>query len=185
MGADIHLFTDKSNELLSSDEVSSEMLSRTFCYLMCRRNIIHEEPELDQVGKITAVDISPIYEMELSEYSFREEADYLIEAGRADEAEALLHRLEEEKVKLSGNIEKVLYTVKMLLSKLDTIENLPELLDNHGRDTLDSKVYFSKSQKHGDGDYFHDNFEQDLLKFKSFLQFSKSKGAATVYFNYL
>jgi hypothetical protein len=31
---------------------------------MCRRDAIEEEPELNQIGRITGVDIAPLYAME-------------------------------------------------------------------------------------------------------------------------
>lgn len=40
-------------------------LSRHFCWLMCRKDVIEGEPELDQVGRITNIDISPLYEMDM------------------------------------------------------------------------------------------------------------------------
>jgi hypothetical protein len=38
-------------------------LSRTFCNFMSRRDLIAGEPELDQIGKITGLNIQPLYDM--------------------------------------------------------------------------------------------------------------------------
>src|SRR5688572_30620972 len=71
MGLDISIVTDNIKEIESgdywnpeNDNLNKHSLSRTFCNLMCRKDVVEGEPELDQISRLTEVDISPIYEME-------------------------------------------------------------------------------------------------------------------------
>ena len=71
MGLDIHLITDNSEEISRLkntdnhvDFFNQHSLSRTFCNLMSRKDVIEEETELDQISRLTETDISVLYEME-------------------------------------------------------------------------------------------------------------------------
>jgi len=71
MGLDIHIDTNNYEELHSddyydekNDYFNKHSLSRTFCNFMGRQDLVSHVPELDQIGEITGVDISSIYEME-------------------------------------------------------------------------------------------------------------------------
>jgi hypothetical protein len=70
MGMDILIIANNNEELMSldyydekNDLSNKHSLSRTFCNFMSRPNVISGEPELDQIGKVTHVDISCIYDM--------------------------------------------------------------------------------------------------------------------------
>jgi hypothetical protein len=52
---------------------------------MCRRNVTEGEPELDQIGRITLVDISPIYQMENYGSDTGEELEFLLEVAENEE----------------------------------------------------------------------------------------------------
>ena len=192
MGLDISIETNNSKEIHSdgyfdekNDYFNKHSLSRTFCNLMCRKNVIDGEPELDQIGKITSVDISPITEMESFGLENNEELDfYLDTAENEEERNKILQQAKSNQGKLLGNIDKVSLTIENLLFKLSTIDNLPELLDDNGNDTLNNKKYFSEFNVDKGKGYIDNNFGQDLRNFKRFLEYAKSKGTTTVYFNY-
>ena len=189
MGPDISIVTDNIKEIESgdywnpeNDYLNKHSLSRTFCNLICRKDVVEGEPELDQISRLTGVDISPIYEME--QYGgdgWGEE----ISLEPPDTAQSLqLSQDIKGKPALDNNIDKVLTTIESLIAKLSVIDNLPELLDDDGYDTLDSSNYFSDFNIDKGEGYIGNNFGQDLRNFKRFLEFAKSKGAKTVYFNY-
>lgn len=190
MGLDIHIGADNYEELHSAeyyyeknDYFNKHSLSRTFCNFMCRQNVVSHEPELDQIGKITSVDISPIYEME----SYPEEEGlkfYLDTADSEEEKLSILRKAEEDKAKLQGNIDKVLRTITELVEKLSSVDNLPSLLLPTNYDSLGSEEYFSSFNIDKGEGYIGNNFGQDLRNFKRFLEFAKERGTTTVWFNY-
>ena len=192
MGLDIVILTDKRDEILTADYYDSTFdyfnkhsLSRTFCNLMCRRNVISEETELDQIGRITSVDISQIYAMETYGSDSREELEFFLEiAENEEERQKILDQAKQDKEKLKGNLDKVLLTINLLIGKLSIIEDLPGLLNDHGYDTLNYKEYFIDFNIDKGQGYIGNNFGQDLRNFRRFLEFAKEKGATTVYFNY-
>lgn len=190
MGLDINIGTDNSDEIYSSgyyddknDYLNKHSLSRTFCNFMCRQNVIDHEPELDQIGRITGVNISSLYEME--NYSEGEELDFFAEFAESDdEIKKLLVKAESKKDKLKGNIDKVMQTLNSLIDKLNGINNLPSLLLATDFDSLGNQEYFSDFQTENVTGYVSNNFGQDLRNFRCFLEFAKSKGSTTVWFNY-
>jgi hypothetical protein len=150
---------------------------------MCRQNVISHEPELDQIGKITSVDISPIYEME----SYPEEEGlefYLDTADSEVEKQSILRKAEEDKAKLQGNIDKVVRTITELIEKLSSVDNLPSLLLPTDFDSLGNEEYFSSFNIDKGKGYIGNNFGQDLRNFKRYLEFAKERGTTTVWFNY-
>ena len=190
MGLDINIGVDNTNEIFtpdyydrSNDYFKAHKLSRTFCNFMCRRGVVSGEPELDQIGKITAIDISPIYQME--SYRDGDELNFLLEIAKSDEErKKILEQIKQSRENLKGNIDKVLPTINSLINKLSSIDNLSQILNDNGFSTLDYKHYFSDFNiDRGQGDT-DNNFGQDLRNFKRFLEFAKDKGTTTVYFNY-
>ncbi len=190
MGLDISIRTNKDDEIESSniyahsnEFYNKHNLSRTFCNFICRRNVVGHEPELDQIGKLIGVDISPIYEME--EYPDDEYMDDFLEyAGSEEEQQRLLKEWEENKAKLQRNMDKVLNTVSGLIDKLNHIDNLPTLLLSTDYDTLNNKAYFAEFKLDKGEGYSRNNFGQDLRNFKRYLELAKQHGADTVWFNY-
>src|SRR5262245_40752284 len=92
MGLDISICTDNNKEVRSADYYNPEHdyfnkhnLSRTFCNLMCRQYLDAVNPELNQIGHITGVDIMPLYQME----EFQDDNDnaflFSFEAAESDE----------------------------------------------------------------------------------------------------
>ena len=190
MGLDINISADNYEELHSddyydekNDYFNKHSLSRTFCNFMCRQNVISHEPELDQIGKITGVDISPIYEME----SYPEEEGlefHLDTADSEEEKQNILRKAEEDKAKLQGNLDKVLKTITELIEKLSSVDNLPGLLLPTDFDSLGNEEYFSSFNVDKGEGYIGNNFGQDLRNFRRFLEFAKERGTKTVWFNY-
>lgn len=189
MGLDITIWTDNSKAVRSvdyhdpaNDYFNLHSLSRTFCNFMCRQNIVGE-PELDQIGRITNIDISPLYEMETYQDEKNGWLSFQLEDPSYDR-EALLEEARQSREKLKGNIDIVLATISLLIDKLSVIDNLHELLNDGGHDTLGYKTYFTDFNKNKGKGYIGNNFGQDLRNFKRFLEFAKEKGARTVYFLY-
>jgi hypothetical protein len=190
MGLDIYINADNYEELLSEDYYDEKndyfykhSLSRTFCNLMSRINVVSHEPEFDQIGKITSINISPIHEME----SYLEEEGleiYLNTTDTEEERQSILRNAEEDNAKLQGNIDRVLLTINELIEKLSSVDNLPSLLLPTDFDSLGNQEYFSSFNIDKGEGYIGNNFGQDLRNFKRFLEFAKERGTTTVWFNY-
>ncbi|TFF35905.1 hypothetical protein [Mucilaginibacter psychrotolerans] len=190
MGLDISIATNNYEEVYSPDYYDEENnyfsthnLSRTFCNFICRRNVISHEPELDQIGKLTGVDINPIYSME--DYPVGDGLEFFLEkAETEEERQAILRDAKERKEQLEGNIDLVIATISNLIANLAMIKNLPALLQQTDFDSLDNDDYFSDFDiDKGDG-YIGNNFGQDLRNFERSLKFAKEKNATTVWFTY-
>lgn len=192
MGLDIAIRTDKNDEIFEGDYhdpinnyFTKHSVSRTFCNLMCRQDVINGEPELDQIGRLTSVDITPIYQMETYGSESGEELEFFLETAESEEErKRILDHARQNKENLKGNIDKVLFSVNALIDKLSEIANLPSLLNDYGYDTLNYKTYFIDFNVDKGQGYIGNNFGQDLRNFKEFLEFVKDKGATTVYFSY-
>ncbi|WP_375562455.1 hypothetical protein ACE193_07880 [Bernardetia sp. OM2101] len=182
MGLDIDIVTDnyqEIEEIYSGDFFHKHSLSRQFCNLMFREASVGHEAELDQIGKITNVDISIIYQI----MGYPDEESLEFELGLAkteEEKQKILSNAEEARAKLKNNLDKVLQIVTSLIEKLSKLENLNKLLLPTAYDMLDAEYYFSDfNTDKGDG-YIGNNFGQDLRNFKRFLEFAKENGAKTV-----
>jgi len=192
MGLDILVCFDNNDEIYSNDyhnekfdHFNKHSLSRTFCNLMCRKDVVSGEPELDQISKITSVDISPIYKMETYGSDNGEELEFFLEMAETEEQrESIIKQSQASKDKLKGNIDTVLATVTNLIDKLSKINNLPKMLTDNGYDTLENEIYFADFNKDKGQGYISNNFGQDLRNFKRFLEYAKAKGSTTTYFNY-
>jgi hypothetical protein len=192
MGLDIQLCSDVDQEIYKDasyiDPVNGfhrkYSLSRTFCNLMCRQHNV-QMPELDQIGRITNIDISPFYEMEQYQTEDDEGLQASLEmAETEEERQLLLDNARKMRESMKGNIDAIHTLVSALIGKLSAIKNLPALLDDGENDLLDYKKYFTHFDiDKGDG-YIDNNFGHDLRNFKRFLEFVKGKGASTVYFSY-
>ncbi|ANE51070.1 hypothetical protein [Flavisolibacter tropicus] len=191
MGLDIQLSVNNADEVLTPDyyenkEIDSfykHNLSRTFCNFMCKQDAVSGEPELDQIGRITSVDIVPLYDM--NKYWVPESIEHQLSfAETEEEKQQIFERINTDRARLETNLEIVLSTVSTLIEKISNIQNLPELLNDNGFDSLNNNYYFSDFNiDKGDG-YIGNNFGQDLRNFKRFLEYVKSKGSTGVYFIY-
>ncbi|WP_448702479.1 hypothetical protein ACFGVR_09015 [Mucilaginibacter sp. AW1-3] len=189
MGLDIHLATEAPEDILNSPDYydlyfHKHSLSRTFCWFMSRRDVIESgEPELDQIGKLTKVDVLPLYDM--NDYPEPEGMEFFLSVARNDdERKAVLDRAEANRVKLEGNIDKIDVLINTFINRLGGINDLPRQLAATEHDTLNNEVYFSDfTEDKGDG-FIGNNFGQDLRNFRNYLEYAKSKGKTTVYFRY-
>jgi len=189
MGLGIFIFTDKLEELLpencydeNNDLINKHWLSRTFCNLMLRGDS-YGEPELDQIGRISGVDISPIYDMEKN----WEEADIMHKLSftkNESEKKELLNQIQADKERINGNIDLVSETINLLIINLSKIDNINKKLDYGKKDTLGYDYYFTDFNLDKGECYTKNNFGQDLRNFKRFLKFAKQNGRKTVWFHY-
>jgi hypothetical protein len=190
MGLDIHIATDNYEEVYTIDYYKSETdfrnkmsLSREFCNLMCRRHVSTGTPEFEQVAKLANVDLTPIFDME--KYWDEESAEHQISFGETEEdKQGIASKIQADRDSLIGNIDKVHQTVTQLLDRLSKIDNLEKKIDAFGYDTIGIEYYFSDFNNDKGEGYIGNNFGQDLRNFKRFLEYAKSKGTTTVYFNY-
>lgn len=190
MGLDIHLITDNSEELSSiqnlndhPDYFNHHSLSRTFCNLMSRKDVINAETELEQISRLTHTNISVLYDME--QYWDEEYTDYSLSAAETEEEEkTTLEQMSASQEKLNDNIDAVLKTIETLIKKLSHFGNLNGKLNSHGRDTLGYDYYFTDFDLDKGEGYIGNNFGQDLRNFRKFLEYAKANGAKTVWFNY-
>lgn len=190
MGLDIHISTDKNKEVYTIDFYKNEKdfrykmsLSREFCNLMCRQHVSTGTPEFNQIAQLVDIDIAPILEME--KYWDEESAEQQISFGETEEERKnIASKIQSDRDSLKGNIGKVLQTITQLLDKLSGIDRLDKKIKAHGGDTIGIDYYFSDFEVDKGEGYIRNNFGQDLRNFKRFLEYAKSKGATTVYFNY-
>lgn len=190
MGMDAYLMAENQEELYTvmrdTNSRHRYQLSRTFYHFMCRQHVATGEPELNQLGELTGVDIQPLYEMET--YPEEMGLEWQLEQAKSKkERQQILREAEAAKAKLAGNVDRVLVTVEALLNKLATIDNLPDLLDASRRDTFHRPSYFAnllREAGEGEIDYLDNNFGQDLRVIKRFVELAKSHGGTTVYFEY-
>lgn len=190
MGLDIHLSTDNEEQILTpeyfsdtNDFFNKHNLSRTFCNFMCRPNVVDGEVELEQIGRITNIDISPIKDME--KYWDEENIESQLSfADNETERQEIMKRINNDRKSVENNIDKVHKTISDLISKLSNIDNLPTLLSDNGWDSLNNETYFADFNIDKGQGYIGNNFGQDLRNFKRFIEYAKAHGSKTIYFRY-
>ncbi|MCI4669044.1 MAG: hypothetical protein MRZ79_12995 [Bacteroidia bacterium] len=185
MGLDVILSSDKTNEILNDPayEDCESSLSRTFCWLLMRIHGIEEGvPELDQIGKLTGLDISLFYTMmddPEEELEFR-----LPHAKTEEERQAILRDAQRKRLKLDNNISDVKELVEALQKKLKAIPDLPDRLERPASEKGRMGKYFSNFEDNpGDG-YIGNNLGQDLRNFSNYLELASRNGAANVWFSF-
>jgi hypothetical protein len=190
MGLDIHISTDKDEKVYDIDFYRRETdlrykmsLIRDFCNLMSRPYVATGTPEFNQIAELSEVNIEPIIEME--SYWDEESAEHQISLGKTEEERLKIsNKIQSDNDNLIGNIDIVWNCIANLIDKLSKIDNLANIIVAYGDDAIDIEYYFSDFNiDKGDG-YIGNNFGQDLRNFKRFLEYAKSKGATTVFFNY-
>ncbi|MCH2194101.1 hypothetical protein [Kordia sp.] len=122
MGLDILLQTEIELETKGLDDYNTQSLSREFCNLICRRDIVDHEAELDQIGRLTNVDVSCIYQMNMypDEGDIAEAIEFAVNEA---EKEKILAEAEISRKAITGNIDTILQTLNALLEKLSNILN--------------------------------------------------------------
>ncbi len=185
MGLDIHIHAaniDELHDLCNAENFDLYSLSRNFCNLMCRQHVVDHLPELNQIGELTGVDISPLYEME--RYPDQDELDFhLKNADTVQQRQEILARSITDKENLNDNIDKILILINILIEKLTPIADLKDRLLPTSDVTLVEDYFDDFPIDKGDG-YIGNNFGQDLRNFKRFLEFARAKGSRSVWFKY-
>lgn len=186
MGLDINLRVDNDIELFTPEYFSEKYqhaLSREFCNLLCRPEVIEHKPELDQIGEITNIDISQIYKM--AEYPSEDEVFNRIDfAETEEEKERLQSGFEKRKQEVQGNINVINSLLEKLISILNSIDNLYERLIKTNFDSLNSQYYFSDFKEDKGEGYIKNNFGQDLRNFKRFIDFAIERNSKTIWFEF-
>lgn len=189
MGLDIHFATTKKDFYSEAENAGKEFydigLSREFCNLFFRDDVVEHENELSQIGKITNIDINPIEQMTwyCDEISLKEQLGIYLEYEEKEKQEFIKEKQDTNKLVI-GNIEEVMETIDLLIKELSKIEDLPSLLLKTNFDTLSNKRYFSNFNKNLGEGYIDNNFGQDLRNLREFVVFAKSIGEETVYFRF-
>lgn len=189
MGMDIMLQCDNWEELEELDEFYEIErrygLSRSFCNLICRRDVVDEGvvSELDQIATICQADVSVVYAM--TQYMDEEAIEELLEMEyEEDEHEEQRARFAEYNATLSGNIPRVIATLDHLIEQFGKITDLPQRLTPTNYDTIGIPKYFADFHNDpGDG-YIGNNFGQDLRNLRHYAEYVKKHGAETVYFTF-
>jgi hypothetical protein len=189
MGLDIHLAVNNGDDVYpalftaGTDESHKYSLSRSFCNIMCRKNVTHEEPEIEQIGRITDVDISPLYEMEnfVDAEAFHMEMMICKTDAEREQKKA---EIDNYNSKLNGNFDRVLFTVQQLIKKLSAMPHLEKQLMHHDFNSGSGSEYFSDFNTDKGSGYIGNNFGHDLRNFERFLLLAQSKGTRTVWFTY-
>lgn len=188
MGLDIQIAVDNHEEvydidfILNDDEYRNKMsLSREFCNLMCRRDVVNHASELDQIGAITNINVEGLFDM--NKYI---DPDTELEILEMEDQQESINRIkkqaEDSRNQIHNNCKTVYNTIDALISKLESIPNINLIPTEFN--TLNNEVYFSRfNEDLGDG-YIGNNFGQDLRNFRNFLKYAVSRGTHTVWFQY-
>lgn len=185
MGLDVRLMMDNHDEIFTPeyfDEKHPHSLSRKFCNLLNRRNVVEHEPELDQIAKLLKLDISLLYKM--TEYPAPEELEMMDYMEEEAEIEMFKSNIEKRKQKVRNNIEDVNQLIEKMISSLSATENLYDQLIKTDFDTMNSEYYFSDFNVDKGEGYIHNNFGQDLRNMKRFIEFSMKRGSKSIWFEF-
>jgi hypothetical protein len=186
MGLDISLRTSNQefdDFVFSRDNYfKAYSLSRDFCHLMCRRDVIIGPTELDQIGVLTAIDIEPLFLM--NTYTPIDEFEEYSSLLDAEELDAERKKVITTNRTLEGNLPLVFETVSQLILKLSQIKHLGEQLSYHEQDRYWIQSYFSNFNANPGNGYIGNNFGQDLRNFKAYLELAENYGEHCVYFTY-
>ena len=183
MGLDV--FAGATNQaVLDAGEYDYEQhrLSRAFCDLLDRRWEGATTPEIDQIGHLTGVDISPLYAM--AAYQQPEDlAAHLAYALDEEEATEIAQQAAEAADAIADNIDRVLATVAALLAGLATLPDLPARLTPTNTNPRYDLGYFANFDQ-ARWNRFDNTFGEDLRHLHNFLRYAKAHGSTTVFFAY-
>ena len=154
-------------------------MSDFFGDLILRRELVGNQlAELDQIGRITGIDVEPLYAMSFYWDKAAETERLAVLQDEAAKAKQLAI-IETTNKSLLNNMELVYQTVLLLERKLAEID-YPETLITYSNDGFfNDQKYFTK-----DGKETENNFFSDLQKMKDFLEFAQSLDGDTVYFKF-
>jgi hypothetical protein len=154
-------------------------VSRTFCNFMCRKGVVQGEPDLDQIGRMFNIDISPLYLME--SYTAAWEFEEMMEFE--DDPIEVERRLKEQNQKVIGNIDSVVSLLSELILQLEKARNLSDKIDDNGFQSV-LETYYENLNTREEVDYLDNNLVQDLRNLLRATKLAKSKGAETTFFTY-
>lgn len=182
MGLDINLNTPEGLGY-EPQYFDAHALSRPFCRLMMERyNAPAGTLVLDRLGRLAGADVAPLYQM--ADYVSAEELEGRLSIAHTEaERQEAIRQAEADNAALAGNLERVAATIDALLAGLSPLPDLPrQLATGPGERADDYAPYFADfDQDPGDG-YIGNSFGQDLRNFRRFLDYARSQGSATVFF---
>lgn len=164
-----------------SEDRNQYELSRTFCNLMCRKNVVGGESELDQIGRICGVDMSPFYAME--DYMPSWLMDEFIEVEEKENPEEFRRSMQIANRKILDNIDVIIDCLNQVIPKLAQMKDLTNKLNDHGFPTIHI-TYYKNLDTTEIGNYIDNNLTQDLRNLLRYTLLAKSRGARTTFFTY-
>jgi hypothetical protein len=182
MGLDILIGTNNPEDFQEEAYEPRFQLSRSFCDLMGQRHMGDiDNPQFDQVAKITRVDLTPLYEM--GDYFLPEDVERHLQSynSTAERARAL-QEIAATNAAVAGNLVRVRTTVETLLQQLARVDDLADKLVPDDYEMVDNETYFAYSGDTESADYEENTFDQDLRNLKRFLDYAAGKGSHTVFF---
>lgn len=168
-----------NDEELIRDELNMFVkweLSDLFSDLILRQELVGELAELDQIGRITGIDVEPLYAMSFYWDKAAETERLAVFNTESDRAKQL-EIIQTTNESLLNNLDKVYQIVILLEQKLAEIEDLAILIV-YSNDGFFNPVYFTKNNRETT------SFFSDLQKLKEFLEFAQSLDGDTVYFKF-
>lgn len=191
MGLDVILCSNLPDKVLChfdkelDSKENSHDLSRTFCNLMNRKElVVGEISELDQLGALTYLEVEKLYEMELFAKEQLEGMLSYPEYHSLEEIEQTKLKAAQEQEQIANNLPVILELITDLLHVLPTMEPLEAQLTPTTWDTLNRSTYFADFTKDVGKGYIGNNFGQDLRNFQRYLLYAQKHGATKVWFSY-
>jgi hypothetical protein len=188
MGLDIGLGVDNyeafSRSAGSLDNFYRHSLSRPFCWLICRQEIVYDVPsEIDQICNLAGV--PPALFSDLQKYPYEEAEDLMMSIFANDLSEAEIKQQAARDRELYGNnIDTVAAHINTLIHRCSAIGSITPLLVFSKAEPLDWGDYFDNfNTDPGDG-YIGNNFGQDMRNFQHFVSDAKAFGSKTVFFRF-
>jgi hypothetical protein len=171
MGTDIDICVNNHEDIYTegfslpvSMDYNEYSLSRSFCRLILN-SIRGDGQELRQLELLTSIDLSCLYQMGDAPYN-SETLEITLKSIKSDvEKEKLSEEETAKKAAVNENVGKVLETIQKLITALNSVNNLPELMPQHPRINKDYYADFSLGEE---GDYPRNRqyFGKDLRNFE-------------------
>jgi hypothetical protein len=186
MGLDIFVTFDNAEDFLYDHEFEDDdawknkhEVSRTFCNLLFRKDVVEGTPELDQIADKLDLDVSILYLM--MNYWTEDRIDEALEFDEELEEDEFRESCRKENEKIESNIDSLIVLLQQISDYLVMKKNISDEMNDHGFNTLGS-AYFTNLDKLEPVNYIKNNLNQDLTNLIRMAQFGKSNGAKTIYF---
>ncbi len=183
MGLDIFITTNK--EIDRREDIPNS-LSRIFVRLILQQHDNNDE-EINQISKISGIDLTPLLEMEIPDTSYLE---FQLDDTEDDkEIQRIKDEIEKTKELYSKDIDLIIDT----LQKLDTtLKTKPDYykqlrLTDPDENYINYFKNYPVDVKPNEGDFVSDNntnFGIDIRTLLKYLTFAKSQGATKTYFSF-